>query len=107
MPPALWEAAVSLARTHGIYAIAQALQVSYETLKRRVEQPAGDGPLGRKEVPDFIEIPVAQLAPSTEAVGTVVELTGCDGARLVVRLRDGDHHLDVISLANDFWMRPR
>jgi len=93
MPPALWEAAVSLARTHGIYAIARALRVSYETLKRRVEQPPGGGSLGRQEAPDFVEIPVAQLVPSSEATGTVVELTAPDGARLVVRLpvlRPGD-----------------
>jgi hypothetical protein len=44
MPPALWDAAVSLARTHGVYAIARVLRVSYGTLKQRVEQrPAGDG----------------------------------------------------------------
>jgi len=105
MPPALWEAAVSLARTHGIYAIARALRVSYETLKRRVEQPPGGGSLGRQEAPDFVEIPVAQLVPSSEATGTVVELTAPDGARLVVRLPDGAHNLDVLRLADTFWRR--
>ncbi len=106
MPPALWAAAVSLARIHGIYAIARALRVSYETLKRRVEQPSGGGgSLNRREGAGFVEVPAAQLVSSSEAAGTVVELTGSDGARLVVRLRDGDPHLDVLSLADAFWKR--
>ena len=105
MPPALWDAAVSLARRHGIYAIARALRVSYETLKRRVEQPPRNGSLGRLEATGFVEVPAAQLVSSSEAAGTVVEITGRDGARLVVRLRDGDHHLDVMSLADAFWKR--
>lgn len=105
MPPALWDAAVSLARRHGIYAIARALRVSYETLKRRVEQPPRNGSLGRLEATGFVEVPAAQLVSSSEPSETVVEITAPDGARLVVRLPDGAHNLDVLCLADTFWRR--
>ena len=105
MAPALWDAAASLARTHGIYAIAQALRVSYESLKRHVEQPPRDGSLSRLETPGFVEVPAGQLVSSSEVAGTVVEITAPDGARLVVRLPDGAHNLDVLRLADTFWRR--
>ena len=100
-----WDAAASLARTHGIYAIAQALRVSYESLKRHVEQPPRDGSLSRLETPGFVEVPAAQLVPSSVVAGAVVEITAPDGARLVVRLPNGAHDLDVLHLADTFWRR--
>lgn len=103
MPPALWDAAVSLARTHGVYAIAQALRLSYETLKRRLEQAAEGGSLGRQAETGFVEVPAAQLAPSVEVASAgVVEITGSGGVKLVIRLRDAGH-LDVLGLASAFW----
>jgi hypothetical protein len=87
MAPALWDAAASLARTHGIYAIAQALRVSYESLKRHVEQPPRDGSLSRLETPGFVEVPAAQLVSSSKVAGTVVEI------------------MDVLRLADTFWRR--
>ena len=104
MPPALWDAAVSLARTHGVSAIARALGLSYGTLKQRVEQTPGGGSLGRREETGFVEIPAAQLVSSFEAASAVVEFSGSDGAKLVIRLRD-EGHLDVLSLADLFWKR--
>lgn len=104
MPPALWGAAVSLARTHGVYAIARALRVSYGTLKQRVEQRPAGLSLGSREESGFVEVPAAQLVSSFEAASTVVEFSGSDGASLVIRLRD-DEHLDILSLADAFWKR--
>ena len=104
MPPALWDAAVSLARTHGVYAIARVLRVSYGTLKQRVEQRPAGVSLGRREESGFVELPAAQLVTSFGSASTVVEFTGSDGASLVIRLRD-DEHLDILSLADAFWKR--
>ena len=104
MPPALWDAAVSLAGTHGIYAIARDLGLSYGTLKQRVAQTPGGGSLGRREETGFVEVPAAQLVSCFEAASAVVELSGSDGAKLVIRLRD-DGRLDVLGLADAFWKR--
>ena len=104
MPPALWDAVVSLARTHGIYAIARDLGLICGTLKQRVEQTPGGGSLGRRDETGFAEVPAAQLVSSTEAVSAVVELSGSDGAKLVTRLRDEDR-LDVLGLADASWKR--
>ncbi len=35
MPEQLWDAAIPLARTHGIYAVAKALRVNYDTQGQR------------------------------------------------------------------------
>ena len=40
MPAALWAAAVALAAEHGVYPIARALRLNYETLKARVGRHA-------------------------------------------------------------------
>ena len=104
MPPALWDAVVSLARTHGVYGIARALGLSYGTLKQRVEQRPGGGLLGRREESGFVEVPAAELVTSFESASTVVEFSGWEGAKLVIRLRDDDR-LDVLRLADGFWKR--
>jgi hypothetical protein len=41
MPEALWRAAVALAGEHGVYATAQGLGVSYDSLETSVGKPSG------------------------------------------------------------------
>ena len=47
MPAPLWDAGVSLARSKGTYAMAQALRVDYGSLARRVAEARGGGVVGR------------------------------------------------------------
>jgi hypothetical protein len=40
LPESLWEAAVELARQHGVYSVAQPLRVDYMGLKKRLGEPS-------------------------------------------------------------------
>jgi hypothetical protein len=95
MPEALWRAAVALAGEHGVYATAQGLGVSYDSLEARVGKPSG-------AAATFVE-----LGPGLPiGAGSTVELVAASGEKLVVRLAAGGL-LDVAELCRDFWSRAR
>jgi hypothetical protein len=104
MPEPLWRAAVELAREHGVYAVAQALRVSYSSLRTRTEadgatrraSPESPGPQAT-----FVELPPAVLSAAAVAGGSVVEVVGPSGQRLTVRLRSGE--LDLAELIRACW----
>jgi len=96
MPPALWEAAVVLAREQGVYRVARALRVDYGTLQRRVGTAAAGG--------GFVTVAPAVWAAPREGAGAVVEWSAADGSKLVVRLTARDR-LDLERLAAAFWRR--
>lgn len=102
MPEPLWRAAVELAREHGVYAAAQALRLSYDSLRTRAEG-AGEPRQRRRESPTppatFVDLPPALL--SAAAGGPIVEVVGPSGQRLTVRLRSGE--LDVAELIRACW----
>jgi hypothetical protein len=57
LPEPLWEAAVELARQHGLYSVAHPLRLDYVQLKKRL----GGAPSLRKKVaPAFVELIAAQ-----------------------------------------------
>lgn len=101
MPEKLWSEATLLARAHGTYRISSALRLNYENLKKRVDVAPEDG---RDDSAGFVEVEGAQLVGAFESAGTVVELSGADGAKLVIRL-SGREELDVVGLADAFWKR--
>ncbi|HKC82636.1 MAG TPA: hypothetical protein VKD46_01410 [bacterium] len=104
MPALLWAAAVALAAEHGVYPIARALRLNYETLKARVGRRA-DGV--RQEViasARFVPVDGAPVLGAAPPAGRVVELSSADGATLVIRLAGRDA-LDVRALAAAFWRR--
>jgi hypothetical protein len=105
MPAGLWEQAAGLARMHGIYRTAQALRLSYDSLKGRVLSAPGSVLRGQKGHPGFVDFGPAQLMGLAQpAAGPVVELSDPDGAKLVIRLTDGGE-LDARGLAESFWTR--
>jgi len=104
MPEKLWEAAVSVARVHGVWATTRVLRINYESLKSRVSGGATDGRAGAARSAGFVELAAGQLGGPGERAGTVVELAAADGARLTVRLPSGEG-LDVVALADAFWRR--
>lgn len=104
MPAQLWEAAVSVARVHGVWATSRVLRINYESLKSRVSGVAEDGRAGAACSAGFVELAAGQLSGAGERAGTVVELAGADGATVVIRLAAGEA-LDVVALTDAFWRR--
>lgn len=104
MPEPLWREAVGLALEHGVYAAAQALRVSYSSLRTRTEAAGMVSRKGRRRgrsPTTFVELaltpPVVGAAPS----GPVVEVTSPSGQRMTVRLCGGE--LDVAELIRACW----
>ena len=64
LPEALWQAAVELARQHGIYPVAHPLRLDYMGLKKRL---GGIPALGHKaSKPTFVELTAPHAAPLAE-----------------------------------------
>ena len=107
MPEPLWRAAVGLAREHGVYAAAEALQLSYDSLRRRAEAVGGARRMRRDRGPrheppaTFVELPPALSIAPAGSSGLVVEVVGPSGQRLTVRLRGGE--FDVAELIRACW----
>jgi hypothetical protein len=107
MPEPLWRAAVGLAREHGVYAAAQALRLSYDSLRRRTEavgvarRMRRDRGHGQEPPATFVELPPAMSVAPAGPGGPIVEVVGPSGQRLTVRLRGGE--LDVAELIRACW----
>ena len=111
MPGLLWDEATRLARRQGVYAVARALGVNYESLKKRAGGSASAA--SRVEGPSesgFVELCAAPLfgasmltAPTSS---TVVEVADGRGVRLTIRL-GGEAPLDVVGLVDAFASRRR
>lgn len=83
IPPALWEAALSLTARHSVYRIAKCLRLHYINLKARAE----GRPFTRRGngIPSFIEIgPLSATIEFTKPTGERMTITGaCNVAELV------------------------
>jgi len=85
MPEELWAPAVQLAERLGVWRVTRELGLSYESLKRRVEEKTS-----RKKAPmEFVEVRGADVMAEATSDGTVIELSASDGTRLVVRMGRG------------------
>jgi len=102
MPEDLWREAAELASTHGVYRISRALGVSYESLRRRVEEVGEAVQARRPEVDGFVELSMGQLVGREER-RAVVEVSSGDGARMVIEL--SGYEVDVQGLAESFFQR--
>jgi len=83
IPPALWEAALTLIGSHSVYRVAKRLRLHYINLKARAEgRPA---PGRNKGVPTFIELgPPTGTIELTKPTGERMTITGsCNVADLV------------------------
>jgi len=104
MPEELWGAAVSAARLHGVWSVAQALHVNYECLKNRLARAEQDEGISPAVSGGFVEVSMAQPVGPPAAPVTVVELGAADGSKLAVRVEGGER-LDVQALVASFWRR--
>ena len=110
MPGDLWEAAVELARSHGVSRVSRELRLDYTSLKKRVMEVSGPGAPGKEGGEGwggFVEMDPAGWAgvfgpggPGGPG-GAEVEVREPDGTRLLVRL-PGREGLDVAALVGAF-----
>ena len=66
LPEALWQAAVELARQHGVYPVAQPLRLDYMGLKKRLGEVTSSKKKATK--PAFVELIAAHPATLSECV---------------------------------------
>jgi hypothetical protein len=80
LPESLWQAAVELARQHGIYPVAHPLRLDYMGLKKRL----GEIPVPRRKAsrPSFVELITPPAAPPEECV---IELESSRGGKVRIQ----------------------
>lgn len=102
MPAQMWDEAVAMARAGRAWAVARALGISYQALRRRTAE--AEGGVSRASPSAFVELSGAQILGSTSAAGAVVELSDGDGRRMTVRMPAGTE-VDVAAMVAAFRRR--
>ena len=80
LPETLWQAAVELAREHGLHSVAHPLRLDYMGLKKRLE--AVPGPQKKEASPAFVELIASHPATISECV---VEFESSTGSKMRVQ----------------------
>ena len=82
LPESLWQAAVELARQHGVYPVAHPLRLDYTRLKERLGGP----PTVRRKAtkPGFVELVAPSCAQLEEYV---IEFESARGAKLRIHCK--------------------
>ena len=80
LPESLWQAAVELARQHGVYPVAHPLRLDYTRLKERL----GGSPAVRRKAtkPAFVELVAASRAQLEECV---IEFESSGGSKMRIQ----------------------
>src|SRR5208283_296867 len=80
LPESLWQAAVELARQHGVYPVAHSLRLDYTRLKKRL----GGSPTFRRKAakPAFVELVAPSRSPLEECV---IELESSGGSKMRIQ----------------------
>jgi len=80
LPESLWQAAVELARQHGVYSVAQPLRLDYMGLKKRLGEPSSQ----RRKAPRpaFVELITPHPAALEECV---IEFESSSGAKMRIQ----------------------
>jgi hypothetical protein len=77
LPETLWQAAVELARQHGVYSVAHPLRLDYTGLKKRLDGvPDSAAPKRRATKPAFVELISAHPATVADCVIEFESLVG-------------------------------
>lgn len=98
IPEELWDDAVSVARTSGLYATARALRFEYHKLKVRAGRPARSAPSRKTEFVAF------SVSPPPGGTKLVVDLVGRDGEQMRIDV-SGAGAMDTVALVEAFWRR--
>jgi hypothetical protein len=80
LPESLWQAAVELARQHGVHAVAQPLRLDYTRLKQRL----GGSPIVQRKAtkPAFVELVAPPRAQLEECV---IEFESSSGSKMRIQ----------------------
>ena len=85
LPEALWQAAVELARQHGVYPVAHPLRLDYVGLKKRLGQVAHSQKKASR--PAFVELIATH--PATATVGEcVIEFESSAGSKMRIQWKN-------------------
>jgi hypothetical protein len=82
LPEALWQAAVELARHHGLHAVAHPLRLDYMGLKRRLAGGAEVRKKKKSASPGFVELMAAQPATMADCV---IEFESSVGSKMRIQ----------------------
>ena len=80
LPESFWQAAVDLAKQHGVFRTAQPLRLDYTRLKQRL---VGAAPQRKSPRPAFVEL----VRPPAELEGCVIEFESALCAKMRVQWR--------------------
>jgi hypothetical protein len=98
IPAALWQSAAILAKDHSINAVAKALRLNGQDLKKQVAKYFGEHQV-KTEVPSgFIELSCEAPVSSAECI---IELADQKGEKMRITLR-GNQNLDILGLICSF-----
>ena len=101
IPASLWQSAVALTKTHSINAVARALRLNGDDLKRKMPQYGNPSPVTPIPSSDFIEL-TCDLPVS--ATACTVELVDQKGSSMRISMKG---HPDVPGLIQSFWQKDR
>lgn len=96
IPSSLWNAAVDMAKVHGVYATARSLQIDYYSLKQRLEREDASN---RTATSAFVELPASLLPTANECL---IEWEDPAGGRMRVHVK-GQELPDLLALSRNFW----
>jgi hypothetical protein len=102
IPEPLWEAALAVARTHGVSRVAQVLRLGYPQLRKRLEQTRSAA-IVPVVSPAFVELAYDR---SKEQPGCTIELENRLGAKMTIRFSNSSP-AETVALAELFWRRSR
>ena len=103
IPEPLWCSAVRLARKAGVYPVARALGLNYDSLKERLAA-SDDVSGGSRKEPVFVEIQGGEGGGGFGGGAFTVELSDPSGRRLVIRAQERGS-VDLAALLEAFWSR--
>jgi hypothetical protein len=86
LPETLWQAAVELARQHGVYSVAHPLRLDYTGLKKRLD--GVPSPKKKATKPAFVEL---ISAPPATVADCVIEFESSVGSRCAFNARHPLH----------------
>ena len=92
IPENLWGTAVELAKQHGVWPTARALNLDYNRLKRRVRNGDDEVKSGA-----FVEL----ISQGAIVCACIVEMEDARGARMRIELKGAA--ADVTALSRTFW----
>jgi hypothetical protein len=99
LPQTLWTSAATLARTHGVGAVARTLRLDYNQLKRQVPPPAQAAPIASAS---FVELRPREWLPQAATICRI-ELSDLEGAKMTLELPCDP--ATVVGVAQGFWRR--